>query len=182
MPLFFIASGWTTNWSKYTFVEFLKRRCNTLLIPFFIYSAIVLFIQVVHGWITFDYWLCKGWGDGYALWFIPILFLSCILVKALYSFRKVGGGFLFWLTTILFLFIGIDLHHYPILLPWSLSTVPYAVFMIVVGSEWGKSQITLITKKKQVLLAGFSVLLVVLVSHFWRLDLCFNRISRKRPF
>lgn len=45
MPLFFIASGWCTNWNKLGFVEFSKRKVQTLLIPFFAYSAIVLAIR-----------------------------------------------------------------------------------------------------------------------------------------
>ena len=28
MPLFFIASGWTTNWMKYDLKGFAKKRCK----------------------------------------------------------------------------------------------------------------------------------------------------------
>ncbi|QJD09405.1 acyltransferase family protein [Flammeovirga sp. MY04] len=35
MPLFFIASGWTTNWQKTDFITFTKRKLRTLLLPFF---------------------------------------------------------------------------------------------------------------------------------------------------
>lgn len=45
MPLFFIASGWCTNWSKLRFAEFAKRKVLTLLVPFFAYSAIVLAVR-----------------------------------------------------------------------------------------------------------------------------------------
>jgi fucose 4-O-acetylase-like acetyltransferase len=92
MPLFFIASGWTTNWNKYSFYDFIKRRSRNLLFPFFFYSVIVLLIHVHYGWMTMDEWLIKGWGDGYALWFIPVLFIATIIAKSLYTFRETGGG------------------------------------------------------------------------------------------
>ena len=92
MPLFFIASGWTTKWNKYSFGDFVKRRCRSLLLPFFFYSVIVLLIQVHYGWMTLDEWLIKGWGDGYALWFIPVLFMASIIARSLYVFKDIGGG------------------------------------------------------------------------------------------
>lgn len=47
MPLFFIASGWTTNWKKLNIADFIKRRLKTIMLPFACYSAIVLSIQLV---------------------------------------------------------------------------------------------------------------------------------------
>lgn len=50
MPLFFIASGWMTDWLKYSFSEYFSKKINTLVIPFFIYSTIVLILMVfIHG-------------------------------------------------------------------------------------------------------------------------------------
>ena len=42
MPLFFIASGWCTSWSKYKMGVFILRKSRTLLIPFVVYSAVVI--------------------------------------------------------------------------------------------------------------------------------------------
>ncbi len=92
MPLFFIASGYTTHWGKYTFKEFLKRKVNTLLIPFFVYSAIVLFLMSYHSWMSLDEWLTRGWSNGYALWFIPVLFISLIGVKFSIWVAQLWGG------------------------------------------------------------------------------------------
>lgn len=44
MPLFFIASGWTTNWNKYNYMEFAKRKFRSIMVPFMVYSVIVLSI------------------------------------------------------------------------------------------------------------------------------------------
>lgn len=47
MPLFFIASGWTTNWNKYNYMEFAKRKFRSIMVPFMVYSVIVLSIQTI---------------------------------------------------------------------------------------------------------------------------------------
>lgn len=181
MPLFFIASGWTTNWSKYSYRNFVWRRVKTLLLPFVIYSIIVLLIQMHFEWMSMQDWLNKGWGDGYALWFIPVLFLASVISRGIYSFREVEGGRLFWLIVILLLSAGIDLFHNHIRLPWNLSTVPYAVFMIIIGSEWSKVGLKNKSKRKGSLQFFAAALMVGIISHFWRLDLCFNRILPAFP-
>lgn len=177
MPLFFIASGWTTDWGKYPFLDFVKRRTRSLLIPFVIYSAIVLLIHMHNGWMTMGNWLVKGWGDGYALWFIPVLFIATIIVKALYSFREVGGGRLFWIVVVLILCLGIVFHCFRIRLPWNFSSIPYALFLIIIGSELSKSSPLLHTEEKHYpVFFLLTFLIVATISHFWRLDMCFNNI------
>ena len=47
MPLFFIASGWTTNWGKYSFMVFAKSKFKSIMVPFIIYSLIVLSVQTI---------------------------------------------------------------------------------------------------------------------------------------
>ena len=42
MPLFFIASGWMTNWDKYSINEFAIRKVKSLAVPFIIYSSVEL--------------------------------------------------------------------------------------------------------------------------------------------
>ena len=45
MPLFFLASGWMTNWRKCSgFGEYLTKKAKGILLPFMVYSAIVLLI------------------------------------------------------------------------------------------------------------------------------------------
>lgn len=183
MPLFFIASGWTTNWGKYGLGEFFNRRVNTLLIPFIIYSAFVLTIMILHGWDTIGEWLIKGWGDGYALWFIPILFIATIIVKCLYAFREIFWGGLFWIVVIMILCLGIDLHYSQIRLPWNLSSIPYAVFMIVVGSELSKIDFMFFRffRKNKLPFVVLAFLIVAVISYYWRLDMCFNNIIPVLP-
>ena len=87
MPLFFIASGMMTNWTKYSVKGFTKKKLKTLAAPFFIYSGIVLLLMnkfLEGGEIPFSW---SGW-QGYALWFIPVLFVSLILVRIVKSIQK----------------------------------------------------------------------------------------------
>ena len=48
MPLFFIASGWVTRWDKHALPQFITHRLRTLMLPFGIYSAIVLIISTLN--------------------------------------------------------------------------------------------------------------------------------------
>lgn len=181
MPLFFIVSGWTTNWEKYTLRSFIQRRLNSLILPFFVYSSIVLVVHVIYGWMSFDEFIYKGWGDGYALWFIPVLFLSSLMAKLLYDLKVKLGGAIFMLCLIMILFAGLDLRHYHILLPWCISTVPYATFLIVLGTEWGKKHNESRKTGRMILITIVAAVVVGIISHYWRLDLCFNSISPSLP-
>lgn len=175
MPLFFIASGWTTNWQKTNFIGFTKRKFRTLLVPFFIYSLVVLMIQISQGWNNFNDWMFNGW-ISYALWFIPILFLASLLAKLIYGIKN--RYLLLWCA---FMLVGISgiLSFYKIQLPWTLSSVPFATALIVVGSELKRFNSTIADSKLWHILILFFV--TAGISYFWRLDLCFNSILPLLP-
>lgn len=75
-------------------------------------------------------WLCDGW-QGYALWFIPVLFMSLFIVRFTYLISKEWGRVV---VCICLLIIGVSLKYFKVTLPWSLSTVPYASFLVLLGS------------------------------------------------
>ena len=170
MPLFFIASGWTTNWEKTDFIGFTKRKIRTLLVPFFVYSLVVLLIQILQGWVDFNHWIYNGW-VAYALWFIPVLFLASLFAKLIYGIRN-----RYLLLGCAFMFAGISgiLSFYKLHLPWNLLSVPFATFLIVVGTELKRFNSIIADSKLWHILILFFVTAVI--SHFWRLDLCFNSI------
>lgn len=180
MPLFFIASGWTSNWERYTVVDFIKRRTKTLLVPFIVYSVIVLLFHVCYNWMTVEEWLLKGWGDGYALWFVPVLFLASVIARLIYSLKQYLNNDLWYAIIICVLLIGIDLCFNGCLLPWSLSTVPYATFLVILGSEWSRKS-NKRNKNNNIRVFVLSIIVVATVSYFWKLDLCFNRILPSFP-
>lgn len=128
MPFFFFISGVMTNWD-YPVGLFIKRKTETLLKPFTIYSLINL---VIYPFYSDDSWsgfvcntLCNGWGS-LALWFVPVLYVGLLLG------RIVTNRFVL-LATILFFILGAILSFYGIVLPWTLSSVPYACGFILIG-------------------------------------------------
>lgn len=54
MPLFFIASGWCTNWKREGVCKFITKKANSLLLPFVVYSVIVLSINLLTGGGKFE--------------------------------------------------------------------------------------------------------------------------------
>jgi fucose 4-O-acetylase-like acetyltransferase len=170
MPLFFIASGWTTNWEKIDFIGFTKSKIRTLLVPFFVYSLVVLWMQIPQGWDDFNHWIRNGWGS-YALWFIPVLFLASLFAKLIYGIKN-----RYVVLGCAFMFAGISgiLSFYKLHLPWTLSSVPFATFLVVVGTELKRFSSIIVDSKLWYILILFFV--TAGISNFWRLDLCFNSI------
>lgn len=171
MPLFFISSGWSTNWEKYSIKIFIKKKVKSLLIPFIIYSIIVFFLQYHLNNIRISEILLMGW-QGYALWFIPVLFISLIISKFLlsikYSLFKI-------LCTCSLVLIGAYLNNNQIQLPWTLSSVPYATFLIIVGSYVKRYGKIVCTPNLYIMIIG--TLIPFIISNFYRLDMAWNAIS-----
>lgn len=173
MPLFFIASGWMTNWEKYSVYEFTIKKVKSLAVPFMIYSSIVLMLfeygQSLANERVIENWLYNGW-QGYGLWFIPVLFISLFIVRFTYFIHR---GWARVIICICLLIIGAAFKYFKISLPWSLSTVPYACFLVLLGSYLKGFQSYIISKWIFIFI-GFSISLGV--SHFWRLDMAWNNI------
>ena len=170
MPLFFVASGWATKWGKYNFMDFTFRKIKTLLSPFVIYSLVVLIIQIAQGWNSWDNFLQKGW-ISYALWFIPVLFLSLLVSRYIYCLESKTVKYV---VILLSLSLGYWLSYNHMLLPWSLSSVPYATFMVFIGSRIKNIPSRFLQPRWYSILLLF--IITVAISHFYRLDMCFNTI------
>ena len=102
MPLFFIASGWTTNWEKYSIIKFSLTKSRTLLVPFVVYSVIVLAVQNAIGEGNINDWLRNGW-VAYALWFIPVLYLALLCARMIFAIRVKSMHIV---VVVLFLVVG----------------------------------------------------------------------------
>ena len=176
MPLFFIASGWTTSWNRYSVKEFIKRRIKSLMIPFCVYSIVVLTIkEIVIGGGDLVSWFCQGWG-GFALWFIPVLFFAVLIGRIVYVVNNLILRYLLMLALIA---LGAILSYGKISLPWAISTVPYATFLVLLGSELRKLSKYIDYPRWWMLLSGF--IFTVIISHFWRLDMAWNKITPVIP-
>ena len=172
MPLFFIASGWVSNYQKSSFKRFIEKKWSSLLIPFFYYSGIVMVLMQCIGILDVGHLFMHGWG-GYALWFIPVLFTASVVVRAAFYLPDV------WHRRVIMLglfFLGLFLSCHGISLPWQLSNVPYASFLVMTGNELAKCNKRLETPARY-----WDILLLALctltISYFWRLDMAFNLIT-----
>ncbi len=172
MPLFFIASGLVSKYEKYSLAAYIKYKSYALLLPFCVYSAIVSFLCVSIGILDVMSLLKSGW-KGYALWFIPVLFMSSVLVRITFFVKKKSVRRYFM---IFFFLIGYGLRHYEISLPWNLSVLPYASFLLMLGKE-----LTNYKKQIETPMHYWDILLLAIVtaviSQFWQLDLAWNQIT-----
>ena len=171
MPLFFIASGWCTNWDNDGFGVFTLRKTKLLLIPFVIYSCIVLITKQLMGGGNIPDVLINGW-QGTPLWFIPVLFMALVLSKTITSVNNKNIQSLLWVACAVF---GTVLSYEKVRLPWTLCSVPYACFLIILGSHIRKYQEYINIPRWWLLVSGFMIATVV--SHFYRLDMAWNNIT-----
>ena len=175
MPLFFIAAGWTTNWEKRTFFEYCIHRTKTLMLPFVSYSIIVCLILSHHNsWKGVGYLLSHGW-EGYPLWFIPVLFVASVISRAVY---EVKSTYFRLMLIISLAMVGVELDINNIYLPWALSTVPYASFLVA-GGGYIKHIVNPEKSNKIWLLLCF--LITLGISLFYRLDMAWNNITPVIP-
>jgi len=128
MPFFFLSSGFTTNWKNYGCLEFVKKKINSIVRPFVLYSLMVILILAI---FNIDHPYCNftnGWG-GYALWFVPVLFVALILAKFFFMMEPIYRNVYFLLLpSISYLFCYFDFS-----LPWNMSVVPFASMFIIFG-------------------------------------------------
>lgn len=173
MPLFFIASGYCTNWGKNTFLKFLAHKSRTLLVPFFIYSALVLLIGVPTGQMDLIGVLKGGWASNcYPLWFVSILFFSLLLAKGIMAISNEKLRLFVWLSMAV---VGSILKYKLIYLPYTLSPVFYASFLLIAGTYAKKLECFIISPQWWALV--FSFFITAIISHFWKVNMSWNTIN-----
>ena len=172
MPLFFIASGLANKGKKYRPLDYIKHKAYTLMLPFLNYSVIVALLLYFIQKINLISLMLNGW-NGYALWFIPVLYLASILAMLVTLVKStwLRYGIMFSL-----LLAGCCLSYYKISLPWTLSTVPYTAFLVLAGNELKHIQ-KRIEAKNHYWDIVFLFIVTAAVSHFWHLDLAWNHIT-----
>ena len=173
MPLFFIASGWCTNWVKDNYRDFVLKKLRSLGIPFLVYSVAVILIAWLAGYQEIEWRsvVANGW-KGYALWFVPVLFFSLVVAKSIMCFvNKVWQRYT---ICVLLILGGALLRYRHIYLSWTLATVPYATCLVLLGSSLRKFQEYIDKPRWWIFVIGLIVTIVI--SQNWRLDLAWNNI------
>lgn len=117
MVAFFSLSGITLNTNK-PFVEFLRKKVKSLLVPYAVFSAVFLLYQyaktflftganfdIVSGLLSVVIPISgRSSTSVYGLWFFPCLFLAeivCYFIWKLYDKTTIGAAFLFVGITVL---------------------------------------------------------------------------------
>ena len=172
MPLFFMASGFTSNYRKHRPIDYIFHKASAIMLPFTVYSVIVAcLLHCILGNDVLSL-LSNGWG-GYALWFIPVLYLASILAMLA---SRAENAYLRYCLMLCLILCGYCLSYYNISLPWALSTVPYATFLILVGTELKRFQ-----KWIEASSHFWDIVLLlsatVAISQFQRLDMAWNHIT-----
>jgi fucose 4-O-acetylase-like acetyltransferase len=171
MPLFFIASGYTTNWEKYAPGAYVLHKCKTLMLPFGIYGIIVFGLLQQIGATDGRHLLACGW-EGYALWFVPVLFLSLVLCRVIKLLpARINRVILFIVLPI----VGALLSVFHINIPWTINAVPYATFLLALGTEMSKIERWIVNPKVWLLLVH--IIICAIISYFWHLSMAWNQIT-----
>lgn len=137
MPCFFLLSGYVLS-EKGTVWERLVKRVKTVLLPYFVFSVILIVTSIARAWLTngsystgsalisiFLPYAGRTGGSVYQLWFLPCLFLAQSIIDLLRSKgapRFIGAGL--W---ILMLFTGVCLSHTSLLLAAAVA----AIFILI---------------------------------------------------
>lgn len=176
MPLFFIASGYSSNYRKHGPLNYIRHKASAIMLPFVSYSVIIacLFHYIFQNDVIAL--LLSGWG-GYALWFIPVLYLASILAMLV---SRAENAYLRYGLMACLISCGYCLNCYNVSLPWALSTVPYAAFLILTGTELKRFH-EYIESSSHFWDIVLLLLVTVAISQFHRLDMAWNHITPVVP-
>ncbi len=143
MPLFFFLSGITLKIEQISCKEFLKKRVKSLLVPYALYSAVYIILEVFKGifngnigeiikyFLRDAFWI-RGQQATIGLWFLPLLFLVEVLLMAVCKGvrnKNLRAVMVLFITALGFLYadkIGKAL-------PWGLDTAFVVIFFLYAG-------------------------------------------------
>lgn len=168
MQLFFIVSGYLFNQSKYSFIDYTKRKAQTLLLPYISFAIITLLYCLILSYIKqsniYNFPECLI-GIIYsnrsifpitgALWFLQCLFLVNIIF---YACGKCGEYVR--LSFMLIFFLGAWVQsYYDIWLPFALDSALSAIILFYIGFLFQRITINITNPSSTLLL---SIILLVL--------------------
>lgn len=170
IPLFFVLSGMVFVRDKYPdFGSFLKRRLQTLIIPYVIYSFITWAIWAVFSYITHakvvSYWMplletfiAQG-SEGYLVHNVPLWFVSCLFViELLYYWISLLTDVWNIIICLLCAVLSYVLVNYCTIfdfttLPWSIEVAMAAIIFYAIGhiliKHIGHQQFEYVVNKKR---------------------------------
>lgn len=154
MPLFFFLSGITFHVDKYkSFKPFLINKIKTLIIPYFIFSAITwiwnfgleLLKYVLHGGNTglnLKYHIkqaigivlqIRGSDYGIGVWFIPCIFIASLMIYCIIKISKKNKIAIAVISTVCLISGYFYCSYIDIKIPWGVDAALVAVFFMAIG-------------------------------------------------
>ena len=132
----------------------LKKKIHTLFIPYWVFSIIVFC-----AYYGTEYFkpkeMYEGW-QGYALWFVPVLFCAEL---AFYPISKLKD---WWIVAIIVFItsIGYAFSVNDITLPFKCDVIPFALFFIAAGFLLKKVIFTYKSKLLEVAIIGMTTIIL----------------------
>lgn len=137
MPLFFFISGFFYKRDKYGIGSFVKARCKTLVIPYFIFLVITFLwfrffdLGLVYCPPLLDLLLN---GTQWAIWFIPVLFITELLIVVFNNIaRKISANFVFYIMVIICIVMSYMAYLFNIHLPYKVEVCGMAMVYYWIG-------------------------------------------------
>lgn len=160
MPLFFFLAGIFLKVEKYNLKDFIISRCKSLLIPLITFCLFSITLGLIPEFNFNNLQI----GIGGVLWFLPVLYLSEILVYIAWrmSKRRIIQG----LFVAVSLVIAICVDHYSFHLPFAMHAIPMAIAMIGTGSLLHKYVTHDLPNKLNIVIALVSFMIMAITSYF----------------
>lgn len=173
MPLFFFISGFLFQPHKYTsFKEFFTKKAKSLLVPYFYFAIIVAILSVFNEALpATDYFLKEIlYGSSSALWFLPVLFLTEIMV---YFIQKAKNKYAIGALLIVSVIVSYELFLLNFHLPYKAEVVFISAFFYGIGFLSADQIKERLSKINTILKAGLFIALLALNIFF-----CYKNITQ----
>lgn len=137
LSMFFFISGYLYS-NKKNFIEYLKNKTKTLLIPFIIFGLFNIFLRQI---ITFNEKVgllneLKNFvlqiGNEAGLWFIACLYVASILIYPINKYINNNKKYIFVITLLAIITILFN-KYIGVCLPWHFQKVGIAIFFMGIG-------------------------------------------------
>lgn len=180
MPLFFLISGVLYDADKYnSFSKMIRRRVQTLIVPYVFFSLVVFYGMFLLDMADIKE-LYLGW-NGYALWFIPVLFITEIMFNRIIKYvRLFKENYSTEIIAIVLSLLGFVLSIVKIHFPFKLEVSLFAVFFYATGFNY-KRMLTDEPGKYKKWLVPSIILQMTVVQFMPNIDMASNKYGLYVP-
>lgn len=156
MLIFFFISGYTFKPGKRSVLQNIKQRAKQILIPFYLYSAVVMAISAIYDVATgiattrevIDNIICfycgtlpNDWAFVLgAYWFLPVMFMSSVLFFLIVNFSH-KSLMRTALISLALMAVSVPFINYTARVPWRLPLVPACTGVMLIGTYIGPKKL-----------------------------------------